>query len=97
MTCARYFLMLCAASLVTAAQAQTDQAKLARDCEAEIEKAERQIADARRNPAYKSEKGKATLTTADRYLNQARTHAAKGETRSCATAAKKGRTQLSTR
>ncbi len=80
--------------LLAPAYAQ-DQAKLARTCDTELEKAERSIAEARRRPDYRTDKGRHTLTTADRYLNQARKHADKGESRNCATAAKKARAQLS--
>jgi hypothetical protein len=73
------------------------QAQLARDCEAEIERVERRIADARKKPEYKSEKGRQQLSSADRSLNQARKHAAKGESRHCLEAAKQGRAQVSAR
>ena len=73
------------------------QAQLARDCEAEIERVERWIADARKKPEYKSEKGRQQLSSADRSLNQARKHAAKGESRHCLEAAKQGRAQISAR
>ena len=69
------------------------QAKMANDCEAEIEKVDKRIADARKRPEYKSEKGRQALTSADRSLNQARRHAAKGEARNCISAAQKARTQ----
>lgn len=69
------------------------QSKMARDCDAEIEKVERSIADARKRTEYKSERGRQALTSADRSLNQARRHAAKGESRNCITAAQKARTQ----
>jgi hypothetical protein len=70
------------------------QERMARSCEAEIESAERRIAEARKKPAYRSDQGRRSLSTADRWLNQARRHAAKGESRHCVTAAKKGRAQL---
>ena len=73
------------------------QDQMARSCEAEIESAERSIADARKKREYRSEQGRQALTTADRWVNQARRHAAKGEARNCATAAKKGRAQVSSR
>ena len=73
------------------------QDQLARTCEAEIESAERRIAEARKKREYRSEQGRQALTTADRWVNQARRHAAKGEARNCATAAKKGRAQVSSR
>jgi exonuclease VII small subunit len=69
------------------------QAELARDCDAEIERVERRIADARKKPEYRTERGRQALTSADRSLNQARQHAAKGEPRNCITAAQKARTQ----
>jgi hypothetical protein len=70
------------------------QDKMAQSCEAEIESAERRITAARKKPEYKSEEGRQSLTKADRWLNQARRHAVKGESRNCITAAKKGREQL---
>ena len=73
------------------------QAQLAKNCDAEIEKVERSIADARRKPEYKSERGRQALSSADRSLNQARKHAAKGESRHCLDAAKKSRAQISAR
>lgn len=73
------------------------QAQLAKSCDAEIEKVERSIADARRKPEYKSERGRQALSSADRSLNQARKHAAKGESRHCLDAAKKSRAQISAR
>jgi hypothetical protein len=88
--------LACALSLgmaLTSVNAQ-DQAKLERACNSEIDKAERSIREARQKPQYQSAKGRQTLTAADRYLNQARQYAAKGESRSCAAAAKKGRAQI---
>lgn len=73
------------------------QDQMAQNCEAEIESAERRIAEARKHPAYRSDQGRQSLSTADRWVNQARRHAAKGESRNCVTAAKKGRAQLSAR
>ena len=69
------------------------QAQLARNCETEIDKVERSIADARKKPEYKSERGRQALSSADRSLAQARKHATKGESRNCITAAQKARTQ----
>jgi hypothetical protein len=92
-------LRMCAASLcllLTSANAQ-DQAHLARACESELERAEKTVAEARKRPEYRTEKGRHSLAMADRYVNQARNHAAKGESRNCASAAKKGRAQLSAR
>jgi len=73
------------------------QARMANACEAEIEKAEAGIAEARKMPQYRSEKGRHALSTADRWVNQARKHATKGESRNCVSAAQKGRAQLSAR
>jgi hypothetical protein len=73
------------------------QDKMAQDCEAEIRSAERRIAEARKKPEYRSKQGRQSLTTADRWLNQARRHAVKGEPRNCVAAAKKGREQVSAR
>jgi exonuclease VII small subunit len=73
------------------------QAKLARECDAEIDKVERRIADARKKPEYKSERGRQALSSADRSLNQARVHAAKGESRHCLDATQKSRSQISGR
>ena len=39
------------------------QAKMARDCDAEIEKVARSIADARKKPEYKSERGRQALSS----------------------------------
>jgi hypothetical protein len=69
------------------------QAQMARDCDAEIEKVEKSIANARKRSEYKSEQGRQALSSADRSLHQARQHAAKGEPRNCVTAAQKARTQ----
>ena len=81
--------------LPSAQAASQDQ--LASNCEAEIESAERRIAEARKKREYHSDQGRQALTTADRWVNQARRHAANGEPRNCATAAKKGRAQVTSR
>ena len=73
------------------------QDQMVKNCEAEIESAERYIAEARKKREYRSEQGRQALTTADRWVNQARRHAAQGEARNCATAAKKGRAQVTSR
>ncbi len=85
------------AALLVSANAAAQQAKMANACAAEIEKAETRIAEARKAPEYRSEKGRHVLSTADRWVNQARKHAAKGESRNCVSAAQKGRMQLSAR
>ena len=94
----KHSLMPYAASLVLLllpASVTAQTARMVQDCEAEIEKAERAIADARKAPQYKSENGRQALTSADRSLNQARQHATKGEPRNCVSAAQKSRAQLS--
>ena len=83
-------------ALLPAAAAMA-QGKTPEACAAEIDRTERSIADARKQAAFKSDKGRQALTGADRSLNQARRHASKGESRSCVTAAQKGRSQLSAR
>lgn len=98
MVSARYSLMLCAVSLGVLASAEaTAQAKSPADCQAAIERVERTIAEARKKPEYKTEKGRHNLSSADRYVNQARNHAKAGESRNCVTAAQKAGTQLSAR
>ena len=96
MTAKRLTLFVALLVFLPPAQAAS-QAQMARNCEAEIEKVERSIADARKKPEYKSEHGRQALTSADRSLNQARRHAAKGESRNCVTAAQKARTQVTAR
>ena len=82
------FLLLCA----PCAYPQS-QSKLASNCDAEIDKVEKRIADARNKPEFRTERGRQALTSADRSLNQARRHAAKGEPRNCISAAQKARAQ----
>ena len=95
---AKRFLTLVAALLAPLPSAHAAlQDRMAENCEAEIESAERRIAAARKKPEFRSEQGRQSLSTADRWVNQARRHAAKGESRNCVTAAKKGRAQLSAR
>lgn len=73
------------------------QDRMAQNCSAEIESAEARIAEARKKPSFRTEQGRQSLSSADRWLNQARRHAAKGESRNCVAAAKKGRALLSAR
>ena len=73
------------------------QDRMAESCEAEIENAERSIAAARKKPSFRNEQGRQSLSMADRWVNQARRHAVKGESRNCIDAAKKGRALLSAR
>jgi hypothetical protein len=73
------------------------QGKTPEQCASEIDRTERSIAEARKGPNFKSDKGRQVLTSADRSLNTARKHAQKGESRACVEAAQKGRAQLSGR
>ncbi len=97
MTTAKRLTLLAALLMFLPPVQAASQDQMARSCEAEIESAERSIADARKKREYRSEQGRQALTTADRWVNQARRHAAKGEARNCATAAKKGRAQVTSR
>ena len=91
-------LTLVAALLTLAPSAHAAlQDRMAQNCEAEIESAEARIAAARKKASFRTEQGRQSLSSADRWLNQARRHAAKGESRNCVTAAKKGRALLSSR
>jgi hypothetical protein len=96
MTAKRLTLFVAMLLFLPPAQAAS-QDQMERNCEVEIESAERRIAEARKKREYRSEQGRQALTTADRWVNQARRHAAKGEARNCATSAKKGRAQVSAR
>lgn len=97
MTTAKRLTLFAALLMFLPSVQAASQDQMARSCEAEIESAERSIADARKKREYRSEQGRQALTTADRWVNQARRHAAKGEARNCVTAAKKGRAQVSSR
>jgi hypothetical protein len=69
----------------------------AQACDAEIFKSEVTIAEARKKVEFRNDKGRYVLSTADRWVNQARKHAAAGENRNCVTAAQKARTQITAR
>jgi hypothetical protein len=97
MTSAKRLTLFAALLMFLPSVQAASQDQMVRNCEAEIESAERQIAEARKKREYRSEQGRQALTTADRWVNQARRHAAKGEARNCATAAKKGRAQVTSR
>ena len=97
MTIAKRLTLFAALLMVLPSVQAASQDQMVRSCEAEIESAERSIAEARKKREYRSEQGRQVLTTADRWVNQARRHAAQGEPRNCATAAKKGRAQVTSR
>lgn len=94
MMIAKRLTLLAALLALTPAAQAASQAEMAQNCESEIHRVEVRIADARKRPEYRSELGRQSLSTADRWVNQARRHAAKGESRNCVTAAKKGRAAL---
>lgn len=86
--------LLVAIVLLTPSAHAASQAALERSCEDETWKAELRIAAARKKPEFRTERGRQALTKADRWLHQARTHAAKGEPRNCISAAQKSRAQI---
>jgi hypothetical protein len=72
MTIAKRSLTVLATLLALPSAHAALQDKMAQSCETEIESAERRIAAARKKPEYRSEQGRQSLSTADRWLNQAR-------------------------
>jgi len=72
----------------------TTLAEMTRGCQAEIEKVEAKIAQARTKPEYQSGQGRMTLSSADRWLLQARKHAAQGQSRNCMEAVQRSRAQI---
>ena len=73
------------------------QSALEKACIAEIRNVEKSIAQARERPEFRNEEGRRVLSTADRWVYQARKHAVKSESRSCVTAAQKASAQFSAR
>lgn len=72
----------------------TTLAEMTKGCQAEIEKVEAKIAQARTKPEYQSGQGRMTLSSADRWLLQARKHASQGQSRNCMEAVQKSRAQI---
>jgi hypothetical protein len=72
----------------------TTLAEMTRSCQAEIEKVEAKIAQARTRPEYQSGQGRMTLSSADRWLLQARKHASQGQSRNCIEAVQKSRAHI---
>jgi hypothetical protein len=72
----------------------TTLAEMTRGCQVEIQKAEARIAEARKRPEYQSGQGRMTLSSADRWLLQARKHASQGQSRNCMAAVEKSRGQI---
>ena len=91
------FALLAAVLLAMRLAHGASQAEMVRSCETETWKAELRIAEARKKPEYRTEQGRKSLSTADRWVNHARKHFHKGESRHCLEAANKGRAQLSAR
>ena len=73
------------------------QSQLEKACAAEIRQAEATIAAKRRAIEYQSDQGRRVLSTADRYVYQARQYAIKGQPRGCVTTAQKVQEQLTSR
>lgn len=94
MAFAKRSLSLLAAGLFPLSAHAGLQEQMAKDCVAEIRQADAKIAAARKKVEYHSPEGRQMLSTSDRWVNQARRHAAKGESRNCVTAARKGAAQL---
>jgi hypothetical protein len=72
----------------------TTLAEMTRGCQVEIQKVELKIAEARKRPEYQSGQGRMTLSSADRWLLQARKHASQGQSRNCMAAVQKSRAQI---
>ena len=72
----------------------TTLAEMTKSCQAEIQKTEARIAEARTKPEYQSGQGRLTLSSADRWLLQARKHAMQGQSRNCMEAVQKSRAQI---
>lgn len=72
----------------------TTLAEMTKGCQVEIQKVELKIAEARKRPEYQSSQGRMTLSSADRWLLQARKHASQGQSRNCMAAVQKSRAQI---
>lgn len=72
----------------------TTLAEMTKGCQVEIQKVEARIAEARKRPEYQSGQGRMTLSSADRWLLQARKHASQGQSRGCMEAVQKSRAQI---
>ena len=72
----------------------TTLAEMTKSCQVEIQKVEMKIAEARKKPEYQSGEGRMTLSSADRWLLQARKHASQGQSRNCMAAVQKSRAHI---
>ena len=90
----RYAIVFAALAALPSFARATTLAEMTRSCQAEIERVEAKIAQARTRPEYQSGQGRMTLSSADRWLLQARKHARQGESRNCMAAVQKSRAQI---
>lgn len=90
----RYAIVFAALAALPSFARGTTLAEMTRGCQAEIEKVEAKIAQARTKPEYQSGQGRLTLSSADRWLLQARKHASQGQSRNCMEAVQKSRAQI---
>jgi hypothetical protein len=90
----RYAMVFAALAAAPSFAHPTTLAEMTRGCQAEIEKVEAKIAQARTKPEYQSGQGRLTLSSADRWLLQARKHASQGQSRNCMEAVQKSRAQI---
>ena len=90
----RYPIVLAALVALPPLAHGTTLAEMTKGCQAEIQKVEAKIAEARTKPEYQSGQGRMTLSSADRWLLQARKHARQGESRNCMAAVQKSRAQI---
>jgi hypothetical protein len=97
MGCPRRALILPLVLLVLPGVNAAAQSQLEKACVAEIRHAEATIAAKRKAIEYQSDQGRRVLSTADRYVYQARQLAIKGQPRGCVTTAQKVQEQLTSR
>jgi hypothetical protein len=90
-------LILLGVLLVLPAANAAAQSQLEKACVAEIRHAEATIAAKRKAIEYQSDQGRRVLSTADRYVYQARQYSMKGQPRGCVTTAQKVQEQLTSR
>jgi len=90
----RYSIVFAALVALPSFPRATTLAEMTKGCQAEIEKVEAKIAQARTKPEYQSGQGRMTLSSADRWLLQARKHASQGQSRNCMEAVQKSRAQI---
>jgi hypothetical protein len=94
MVAVRYPILFAALVALPPLARATTLAEMTKTCQVEIQKTELRIAEARKKPEYQSGQGRMTLSSADRYLLQARKHAMQGQSRNCMEAVQKSRAQI---